>query len=169
MSYDRKPYKAPQSIDLASTLGGDYRPRCRFLSCEQIAALPAANWLVKGLIPSDGLGVLYGKPGAGKTFLMLAMALSLGHGMPCFGRRAVQGNVAIVAGEGARGLQNRIKAWHQLHGRDTHQFGAVQVLPHAINLLDADEVEGLIRDIHHSFRGEPVRMVVFDILSPNWK
>ncbi|WP_068495503.1 AAA family ATPase [Paramagnetospirillum marisnigri] len=165
MTTERRPFKAPQDLDLNSALSADYRPQSRFMSLNEIMALPKADWLVKGLIPLDGLGVIYGKPGAGKTFLALAMALSIGHGMPCFGRRAVQGGVAFVAGEGARGLQNRLRAWHAFHDRDWRNFGAVQVLPHPIDLLDAGKVERLVLDIAHRFQGEPPKMVVFDTLA----
>ena len=165
MSIDRRPFKAPQDLNLTSALSANYQPRNQFLSTEQIMALPSADWLIKGLVPADSLGVFYGKPGAGKTFLSLAIALSIGHGIQCFGRRTVQGGVAIVAGEGARGLQNRLRAWHEFHGRDWKDFRAVQVLPHPIDLLDADSVEGLILDIAHRFGGEAPKMVVFDTLA----
>ncbi|MCK8259041.1 AAA family ATPase, partial [Erwinia amylovora] len=79
MTIDRRPFKAAQDLDLTSVLSADYRPHSRFLSLNEIMAIPKADWLVKGLIPLDGLGVVYGKPEAGKTFLTLAMALSIGH------------------------------------------------------------------------------------------
>jgi len=165
MTIDRRPFTAPQDLDLTSALSADYRPRSRFLSLDQIMALPPADWLIKGLVPANSLGVFYGKPGAGKTFMSLAIALSIGHGIPCFGRRTVQGGVAIVAGEGARGLQNRLRAWHEFHGREWKGFRAVQVLPHPIDLMDADRVEGLILDIAHRFEGKLPEMVVFDTLA----
>ncbi|CAA7616579.1 AAA family ATPase [Magnetospirillum sp. UT-4] len=165
MSYERKPFKAPHDLDLASALDAAFRPRNRFLTLSEIMALPPAEWLVKGLVPANGFQVVYGKPGAGKTFFVLSMALSIAHGMQCFGRRTAQGNVALVAGEGVVGLQNRVKAWHRFHGLDLDGCDGVAVLPQPSNLLDADNVEQLVLDIHHRFGGQPVRLVVFDTLA----
>ncbi len=165
MSFERKPYKAPHDLDLTSALSATYRPRNRFLSIREIMALPPAEWLSKPLIPANALGVVYGKPGVGKSFFTLSLALSLSRGMPVFGRPTAQGGVAIVAGEGASGLQNRLRAWHEFHGLDGQEFEAVKILPYPVDLLDADGVERLILDIVHQFPDGPPKLVVFDTLS----
>ncbi|OAN46086.1 hypothetical protein A6A05_16450 [Magnetospirillum moscoviense] len=142
-----------------------FHPRNRLLTVEQIMALPPADWVVKSLVPADAIGVLYGKPGAGKTFFALSVVLSIAHGLTCFGRKTVKGNAVIVSGEGGRGLQNRTKAWHQHHGLPVAECGNVRILPHACNMMDADAVEHLIQDIHHHFDGQRIELVVFDTLS----
>lgn len=165
MSNDRTPFKLPHEINLASALAPTYRPKHFFLDLPGIMRLPPADWLVKGLFPSDGLGVVYGRPGAGKTFFLLANALSIGHGMACFNRTAVKGNVAIVEAEGSNGLQNRIRAWHEFHGLDWSQCPSVRVLPRPVDMLDADGTERLILDIHHLFGGEPIALVIIDTMA----
>ena len=39
------------------------------------------RWIVKGLIPADGTGVIYGETGCYKTFVALDLALHAAHGM----------------------------------------------------------------------------------------
>jgi hypothetical protein len=163
MTIDRKPI--PITIDLSKTNPVGHHSRHRFLNLEDVLSQPSMAWLIKHLIGRESLGVFYGKPGAGKTFLSLALALSIGHGRQCFGRRTVQGGVAIIAGEGAGGLRNRVKAWHDHHGLDAARCPTVQVLPHPVNLLDADAVEALVRDMAHRFDGEPVRAIIIDTLA----
>lgn len=161
MSTDRKPF--PSAIDLSKVQA--HKPHHRFQSLMEVLDQPPSEWLVKKLIGRDCLGVIYGKPGAGKTFLSLALALSIGHGQQCFGRRTLQGGVAMVAGEGTGGLRNRVKAWHDHHGLDPAQCPSVQVLPQPVNLLDAGAVEALVKDIAQRFDGQPVRAVIIDTLA----
>ena len=37
---------------------------------------PAPSWLVRPLIPDDGISILYGQPGSGKSLLALCAALT---------------------------------------------------------------------------------------------
>lgn len=163
MSAERKPF--PTSIDLSKVRAApSIQPRHRFLNLDEVMSQPSMEWLVKSLIGRECIGVIYGKPGAGKTFLALSLALCIGHGLGCFGKRTLQGAVAVLAGEGASGLRNRVKAWHDHHGLDPASC-PVRVLPHAVNLLDADAVEALVKDIAQQFQGQTLRMVIVDTLA----
>ena len=59
--------------------------------------------------------VLYGLPGAGKTFVALSMALSIAAGHQWCGKRTKSGSVLYVAAEGLRGLQFRMQAYEGKH------------------------------------------------------
>jgi Mrp family chromosome partitioning ATPase len=43
----------------------------RLLSEDEVENLPAPEWLIEGLIGANGIAVVYGKPGEGKSFLAL--------------------------------------------------------------------------------------------------
>ncbi|WP_162825303.1 AAA family ATPase, partial [Escherichia coli] len=43
-------------------------------------AANACRWIVKGLIPADATGILYGEAGSYKTFVALDLALHIAHG-----------------------------------------------------------------------------------------
>lgn len=69
------------------------------------------NYLVQGLIETPTTGLIFGDPGAGKTFLALDMALSVAFGTSWMGAMAAQGPWLYFNGEGHVGIQRRIMAW----------------------------------------------------------
>jgi KaiC/GvpD/RAD55 family RecA-like ATPase len=74
-----------------------------------------SSWLIKGLLPSQGLVAVHGKPGVGKSFIALDMAVAIAHGDDEWGgRRVHRASVVYVAAEGASGLRKRIVgAWRR--------------------------------------------------------
>jgi hypothetical protein len=50
-------------------------------------------WLVKHVIPQTGLGVIFGRPGCGKTFAALDLGLSIAAGTAWRGHRVRQAEV----------------------------------------------------------------------------
>lgn len=81
-------------------------------------AVGPMSWLVKGILPANSIGSVYGASGTFKSFLVLDACLHLGHNLPWLGRKTKGGGVAYVAAEGGAGLLARIDAWHQKHERD---------------------------------------------------
>lgn len=82
---------------------------------EEIAPRLDAQWLVKKVLPLNGLGLIFGHPGCGKTFLALDIAGHVAMGWPWQGRPVHQGMVVYVCAEGASGARNRITAFRQRH------------------------------------------------------
>lgn len=58
------------------------------------------EWTVDGVL--DGVGVLYGEPGVGKTFVACSIAASVASGRPWLGHRTHAGPVVYIAGEGGQ-------------------------------------------------------------------
>lgn len=116
------------------------------LDLSEIDALPPPTWLVDGLIPEHGLTFIYGKPGKGKSFITLDVALRIAHGFDWHGRECKQGGVLYIAGEGKGGYRNRVHGWHQHHGlvADCAPF---RLLPRALNFMTNDDVAKLVRTI----------------------
>jgi len=125
----------PPSSDVFETLG-----------LSDIDALPPPTWLVDGLIPESGLTFVYGKPGKGKSFVTLDLALRVAHGFDWHGKECRQGGVLYVAGEGKGGYRNRVHGWHQHHGlvADCAPF---RLLPKAVNLMTPEDVAKLVRTV----------------------
>lgn len=90
-------------------------PKYRFLSVAEINQLPDIEYLVDGLLPVNGYGIIYGRRGSGKTFEALDLALSIATGTTYHGRTVQQGSVAYIMSEGAAGLKRRIAAWSTHH------------------------------------------------------
>lgn len=119
------------------------------------------NWLIEDYIEKNTTGVLYGKPGCYKTFLVLDWCLSIASGKQWHGKDVSQGLIIYVAGEGNFGLQKRIKAWlFQSKIRDEQiPFVATN---QRVAIRDQDELsvfKNLLRKID-----VPIKLIVFDTL-----
>lgn len=94
---------------------GSLQPGTRqwqIIPASELANLPKATWLIDGVIPEHGLSVLYGAPGAFKSFTALEWALE------------VTGDKSVIYTiyEGLNGYWQRIKAWESHHKRDHGQL-----------------------------------------------
>jgi hypothetical protein len=78
-----------------------------------IAYVAFAEWLIKHVLPLQGLAAIYGKPGSFKSFIAFYIALCVARGTPWGGRRVEQRGVVYIAAEGAAGLRKR-KAGYQV-------------------------------------------------------
>ena len=76
---------------------------------------PEPEYLVEGLIPKVGLGVIAGNPKAGKSFFALQLACCVATGKPFLGREVQQGSVLYLALEDHRARVSwRTKATREL-------------------------------------------------------
>lgn len=148
------------AASIASRPGGvgQRPPRAfRILSREALNQLPAVEWLVDGILPVGGLGVLYGPSGGGKTFTALSMAFAIGTGTPWLGRGTRPGRVVYVAAEGRSGLRARVEALEAHNGLPA---GELHVVPEAVQISRPDEVEALIAAIRTQLPDDPSLIVV---------
>jgi RecA-family ATPase len=69
-------------------------PRPEFLSYSELAILSKGrSWLVKGLIPSDGIGILFGPSRSYKSFTAIDCMSHIAHGKDWCGRKTKSGSV----------------------------------------------------------------------------
>src|SRR5882724_10245738 len=127
------------------TESANSRPRrFTFLTAQQIITQPPPTWLIDGLITADSLAVLYGSPGAGKSFVAQEWALSVAAGRQSLGRAVRQGDVAYVYAEGGGGMPLRLRAWQKRRGTLPLRFFG---LPSPVDISSAEEMEDLIDDM----------------------
>ncbi|GAA0581424.1 helicase RepA family protein [Halomonas salifodinae] len=69
------------------------------------------DWLIKGHLEADSLGLIYGPPKCGKSFLAIDWACCVATGTPWHGHQVKQATVFYLAGEGHNGLARRFMAW----------------------------------------------------------
>lgn len=117
------------------------RLRSRLRTASEIETLPSPNYLVDGYVVENSLGVLYGKPGGGKSLTMLDWAASIATGSWWFGREVRKGPVLYVVAEGLAGMGQRIRAWKQ--HRNTYQLDGLHFLAGVVNLLSLPDVIAL--------------------------
>ena len=99
--------------------------RYKLLSGANLYNAAPMKWMVRGVLPSEGLAALYGASGSGKSFLALDMGCAIASGNEWFGRRVNQAPVTYVCLEGEAGLGKRVKAWslhHEKNAPDSLQF-----------------------------------------------
>jgi AAA domain len=72
---------------------------------------PLKSWLIKGLMPAVGHGLMSGQWGAGKTFAFFDLAAALGTGQPFLGHVVKrQCGTLLIAAEGADEVRLRLDA-----------------------------------------------------------
>lgn len=136
------------------------------LDIDELESMPPPTWLIHDMIAEEGLTVLYGDPGAGKSFVALDMALRVAHGMDWHGTAAKAAGVLYIAGEGARGLGKRVQGWRREHGMMGVEAPFL-LLPVAVQLLDDKERAKLIRTLDAAIdkAGFRVGLIVVDTVS----
>jgi len=136
------------------------------LDIGELENMPPPRWLIHDMIAEEGLSIVYGEPGAGKSFITLDMALRVAHGMDWHGIKATPTGVLYIAGEGARGLGKRVKGW-----RIKHDMAGVEapflLLPVAVHMLDPKHRAKLIRTIEAAAlrAGFAIGLIVIDTVS----
>ncbi len=143
------------------------RQRVMFFSLGSAKPKPV-DWLITGLIETDGTGMVYGDSGVGKTFMTLDMALSVATGIPYHGKQVKQGAVFYIAGEGRNGITRRRAAWQHHRGVTPEQMENAPIYCSDGNLIlnsaSAKNIIQAVSDIAEAVAAEP-RFVVLDTLA----
>ena len=90
-------------------------PRFQLTRFNNVSFNTSPAYLVKGVIPSGGLTVVWGPPKCGKSFWTFDLTMHIARGTPYRGRRVRQGGVVYVSLEGGNGFYRRIEAYKQQH------------------------------------------------------
>lgn len=142
-NYDINDYLQEHGAEALLTLLIDLKaPLLRYtmLSGEDLCNSPPMKWMVKGVLPAEGLSALYGASGSGKSFLSLDMGCAIASGEPeWFGTRIYQAPVTYVCLEGEAGLGKRIKAWSNYHNKSVPS--SIRFVTQPFDLLSNDVTE----------------------------
>lgn len=123
----------------------------------------SAGDLVKGLIGSSGLVVIWGPPKSGKSFVALDLGLHIAAGRPWRGRRVRRGVVVYVAAEAGESMHMRIVAARTKFGHDGLPFFVIPVAP---NMLDREDFGELVTTLRECEEGHaPIVAIFVDTLS----
>ena len=133
--------------------------RYQVKTADDMCKLPSIQWLIKNVLPSHGLAVIYGPSGSGKSFLVLDMLQSLAFGCGWFGHKVKQCSVTYVALEGEVGLAGRIKAYVSRHGSTSSAIGYIA---QSFTLTETDDINELAKAILAAGTSD---VVVVDTLS----
>jgi hypothetical protein len=145
--------------------GNGHAQRLRFplVAFADIALDTKRRYLVKNLIPRDGLIVFWGPPKCGKSFLVSDIAFHIALGWDYRGRRVEQGTVVYVACEGQTGFKARVEAFKQARLSEETPTPPFHLLATRLDLAaDADE---LIHDIAAQLGAVECSCIVLDTLN----
>jgi hypothetical protein len=147
---------------LAALLERPQVPLMRFklLSGADLCNAAPMRWMVRGVLPVEGLAALFGASGSGKSFLMLDIGCAVAGGdYDWFGRRVTQCPVTYVCLEGEAGMGKRVQAWSRHHNKPVPD--ALRFITQPFDLL-SDDVPELAKAI---IAGGAGGLVILDTLN----
>jgi hypothetical protein len=126
------------------------------------------EYLVDGFLSVGDKSIIGGPSQSGKSFLAIHIALCIAYGIAFFGWNVKQGLVIYQAGEGARGVKKRLRAWRNHHKAAFSHDTPFVLLRSPIDIYkpdgDTDVLIAEIRTICAMF-DVPLRLVVIDTLN----
>ena len=148
-NYDANDYALEFGPDaLADLLQRTKTPPTRFklLSGADLSNAPPMPWMLRGVLPRDGLAALYGPSGSAKTFLVIDAGAAIASGAyEWFGCRVTQCPVTYCALEGEAGMSKRIKAWSLHHKKPVPE--ALRFVTQPFDLLNSGDVAELAKAV----------------------
>ncbi|MGF1740618.1 AAA family ATPase [Vibrio profundum] len=124
------------------------------------------SYLIKGYLPANSLGMVYGASGSFKSFHALSWAVHVALGKPWNGQRVNKTPVLYIAGEGGIGVPRRIKAL-----ADTYNNGKpienLYRLDHPVAMGSVADIDQLIRTMEEKSNSIGVKfgLVIIDTLA----
>lgn len=136
-----RPENGPAGPELGTFDGSEYRPCLSgFIGLDGLRALEPPTWLIEPYVAKGALIMLAAAANTGKTFVAVDWALQL----------SSQGHKVLYAAlEGLHGLQARVAAWEEHHGK---RGGGISFTPagYSLNLLDKDSVGEFCRQVEEA-------------------
>lgn len=137
----REGFDALESLLFAAVEPARAESRFKLLTSGDLAELPPLRWLVRGVLPSQGLAGLYGPSASGKSFLALDLCAAVAEGRPWFGNRTQAAPVVYCALEGEGGIRLRAQAWEMHKGRKLPN--SLRFVLQPFKLTEAQDVQDL--------------------------
>ena len=139
------------------------KPRLAPIPFNQIQLGTSAVYLVKNLIPREGLVVVWGPPKCGKSFWTFDLVMHVPLGWEYRGRKVKQGAIIYVAAEGQQGFRARIEAFRQRHLSEESANVPFYLIPAALDLIA--EREDLVAAIRGELGATKPAAVILDTLN----
>jgi hypothetical protein len=143
-NFDANDYAAEHGNDeLAKLLVLAQSPVSRYCvkSASDVLNAPPLRWMVRGVLPAEGLACIFGASGSGKSFLALDLCAAIASGDSWFSHKVKAAPVVYVALEGEAGFSQRIKAWQNHHGRPMPSD--LRFIMQSFDLRSADDLQAM--------------------------
>lgn len=120
-------------------------------SVHELERLPSENeWLIGGLWPSQGVGIIAAEPKCGKTWLAMEMAISVASGMPCLGEFQVPSTAPVLffnAEDGEHIQRDRLANIMRAKGLSSQDVSNLKIVRSENLRLDIDEDINALREL----------------------
>ncbi len=129
-------------------------PVFRPFTFSELCNMPPKKWLVDQIFGAGEIGIFYGLPGCGKTFIVIDLIISICFGKMWARRFAVNAplNVAYCAGEGISGLPSRFTTAAKYHDVALpNNFTFFKIIPQ-LYLNDDTSVTATIKQFVHEWK-----------------
>lgn len=95
--------------------GGEVKPAAApiLVPLDESGPLLPMPQIIRGVLPADAVGMVWGAPGSYKSFVTLDWSLCVASDTEWLGHPVNGGTVWYLAGEGQSGLRHRVQAWRQ--------------------------------------------------------
>jgi hypothetical protein len=147
------------------TADGKDDPGVRFqlIPFDKIALDASGPYLVRDIIPREGLVVIWGPPKCGKSFWAFDLTMHIARGLDYRGQRVRQGVVVYVACEGERGFKARVEAYRQKFVGEEESAPDFYLLTTRLDLVE--DRQQLVADVRHQLHPVQPAAIVIDTLN----
>ena len=136
------------------------KPRFKLTRFRDITFTKDVPYLVKDLLPIQGLVVVWGPPKCGKSFVIFDLSMHIALGRGYRGKHVQQGPVVYLALEGGKGFTHRVEAFRRHHKVTNAPF--YLITDRAALVYDHKQ---LITEIKGQLREPRPALVVIDTLN----
>jgi hypothetical protein len=151
----------------AKVKGAQLKPGLPLRFWPDLNTVASPDRLVRRLLGTSTLALIFGEPGCGKTFLATDLAMHIALGWSWFGRSVMPGSVIYVACEGAAGLRTRLAAFRRRSDALPGDI-SLAVVPSALNLgpggQDAQRVIDAVASVETK-TGQALQLIIVDTLA----
>lgn len=126
------------------------------------------EWIVKGIIPRGGVGMVIGKWQSGKSFFATDLGLTVAQGGTFMGRKVRRGLVIYQAGEAGLGLRQRLRAARTARGLGPAENLPFVLMPQPLDMYsNNDPVNRFIEEARRwaAYYEMPIELIVIDTFS----
>jgi hypothetical protein len=155
-------------LDPAKAGAPSERARFNLVRINDIVLGDDPLWLIDDIIPAGpSLGVIFGQPKAGKSFVTADMLLHIAMGRSYCGRDCLRGAVVYVTSEGIRGFDRRMVAMRRHYGIE-HLIDLPFYVTHEMPKLGTESGDAAL--LAQNIRavvpaGVPIAAVIIDTLA----
>lgn len=122
------------------------------------------EWLLKGILPRQGVGIVYGAPKSGKSFVAFDLAARLACMLPWFNVRTPKERIGtlLLLGEGAGTIRTRLAAFRQATGAamPSIAWASVANLSSAAGIIEARRI---IADAKAGMAARGIRLGLIEV------